>query len=135
MADRLDDVSFRRDTGEPDPDVEDSSGQSTVQIQQDTEACIDPHNLPGPTVTSAKAEDGLKTEENLTAMLMYLMDEVSKLRVELKGHKVENGADAASSQLAVDEDLESISTTNSGSPQKKLHPVDHGRWKASKAAE
>ena len=80
MADRFEDVSFMQNTGEAEPDAEDSSGQSTVKIQQEAK---DPNNLPGPTVTSATAEIGMKTEENLGAILMYLMDEVSKLRIQL----------------------------------------------------
>ena len=131
-SNRVDDVSFLRDINEAEPDVEESSDLSTVQIQQEAE---DRNNLPTPTVTSTTVEDRLKTEENLGAILMFLMDEVSKLKIQLDGQKDENEAESVTSHLRDDEDLGSISTTNSSQYNKKLQPMDHGRWKASKAAE
>ena len=128
MADKVDDVSFLRDTDEAEPDIEESSDQSTVQMQQEAEVC---NNFPAPTVTSAKAGDRLKTEENLDAILMYLMDEVSKFRVQLQD-KVENEAELVTSHMGDEEDCVIISSTNSSQCRRGFQPLDHGRWKRPK---
>ena len=69
------------------------------------------NSLPGQTVTSARADVAVKTEENLNSLLMLLMDEVSKLRIQLEGQKVQNETESVGSNMRDEED--SISTTNS----------------------
>ena len=131
MAGRVNDVSFLRDFDEAGQDFEESSDQSTVQMQQEAEVC---NNFPAQTVTSIKTEDRFETNEDLGAIVMNVMKEVSKLRAQLQD-KVENEAESVTSHMRDEEDCVSISSANSSQCRRGLQPLDHGRWKASKAAE
>ena len=110
---RVEDDEYESSILEEDLEGDMSTDASTVQLPKSPE--------PGDTPTATDSfKEKVNAEENLTAMLAYLMDEVSKIRLELKGRqdasdtseKVESGTDVVSSQSGFEEDLESISTTN-----------------------